>query len=206
MHIPDGFLSLPVMISTNIVSAGIIYPSIKKLNKNMTTRRIPLIGLFAAFIFTAQMLSFPVLGGTSVHISGAVLIASILGPFSALIITSSAIFLQSILFQHGGLLTMGANILNIAIIQSLLGYAIYRIFSKKNKVSGLAFAAFSTKIIAATFCAFELILSQTIPLKAGLTAMLSSHFIAGIIEGAVLSSIYLVITRLRPELLELKKI
>lgn len=206
MHIPDGFLTLPALISTNIASAAILYPSIKKLNKELSMKRIPIMGISAAFVFTSQMLSFPIFGGTSVHISGAVLIAALLGPLSGMIITSSAIILQSLLFQHGGILTLGANIFNIAIVQSMLGYLIFKIFPAKKKIIAVAVAAFFTKIIASAFCAFELIVSNVIPLKSGLVGMLSSHSFVGIIEGVILASVFSVIIRLRPDLLEVKKI
>lgn len=206
MHIPDGFLTLPTLIATNFASLAVLYPSIKKLNKELTTKRIPLMGISAAFVFTSQMLSFPIFAGTSVHISGAVLIAVLLGPFSGLIITASAVILQSLLFQHGGILTMGANIFNIAIIQSLIGYIIYKTFPKNIKIIALAFAVFFSKIIASAFCAIELILSGTIPLKAGMIGMLTSHFFVGIIEGIILASVFSVIIKLRPDLLEMRKI
>jgi len=204
MHIPDGFLNLPVLISTDIISAGILYPSLKKLNKESDEKRIPLMGISAAFVFTAQMLSFPLIGGTSVHISGTVLIAALLGPLTSIIITTAAILLQSILFQHGGLLTMGANILNIAIIQVIIGYSIFILF-KKNP-TGFFLGVFFSKITAAAFCACELILSKTIPLKAGLIAMLSSHAVAGIIEGIILLSVYKIIIKIKPNILNYKKI
>jgi len=206
LHIPDGFLTLPILISTNIASASILYPSIKRVNKKLTNKMIPLMGISAAFIFTSQMLSFPVFTGTSVHISGAVLIAALLGPFSGVIITSSAVILQSLLFQHGGILTLGANILNIAIVQSLIGYIIYRSFTKSRRILGLGIATFFSKIIASAFCAIELILSGTIPLKAGLIGMLSSHAIIGLIEAIILSAVFGVIIKLRPDILVMKKI
>ena len=206
MHIPDGFLTLPVLISTNAASIAVLYPSIKKINKHLTNNRIPLMGISAAFVFTSQMLSFPVFTGTSVHISGAVLISVLLGPFSGILLTSSAVILQSLLFQHGGILTLGANILNIAIIQCILGYLIYKAFPENKKIPGIGFATFFSKIIASAFCAFELILSGTIPLKSGLIGLLSSHFIVGIIEGIVLSTVFGIIIKLKPDLQELKKI
>jgi len=206
MHIPDGFLSLPVLISTSAVSASLLYISVKKLDNEIRPERIPLMGLSAAFVFTAQLLSFPVFGGTSVHLTGAVLISILLGPLSGFLITTSAVLLQAFLFQHGGIITAGANIMNIAVVQAVLGYYIFRIFSNKFYIPGAFIAAFSAVFIAAAICASELIISGTIPLKAGMIAMLTSHLFAGIGEGFITVMILGMIKKLKPGLLELKKI
>ncbi|MEN8152424.1 MAG: energy-coupling factor ABC transporter permease [Acidobacteriota bacterium] len=206
MHIPDGFLNLPVLLSTGAISGAFLIPSVNKINRESTPDRIPLMGLSAAFVFAAQILSFPVFGGTSAHISGAVLISILLGPMSGFLITAAAVILQALLFQHGGVLTLGANILNIAILQSFLGYYIFRIFSRKFYSAGIIIATFIALILGATICAFELILSGTIPLKEGLIAMISSHIITGFIESGVTLLIIGMIKKLTPKLLELKKI
>ena len=206
MHIPDGFLSLPIIVSTTAVSASLLYPSIKKLDREIKPERVPLMGLSAAFVFTAQLLSFPVFGGTSVHLTGAVLISILLGPFSGFLITTSAVILQAFLFQHGGLITAGANVLNIAVIQSIFGYLIFRIFSKKFYIPGAFIASFTAVVIAAAVCAGELVLSGTIPLRAGMIAMVTSHLIAGIGEGFITIIILEMIRKLKPGLLEIKKI
>jgi len=206
MHIPDGFLNLPVLISTGTFSAGMLAISSKKINKNISPERIPLMGLSAAFVFTAQLLSFPVLGGTSVHISGSLLIAILLGPFSGFLITSSAIILQALLFQHGGLLTIGANILNIAFIQAFLGYYLFRIFPEKKYLFSIFFSVTIIKILASATCASELIISGTIPFREGMISMVSAHLIAGIIESIVTIFIFSILRKLSPEIFKMEKI
>lgn len=205
MHIPDGFLNLPTLIVTNGISIGTLIPTVRKVNKTLLPKRIPLMGLSAAFVFTVQLLSFPVIGGTSVHLMGAVLISILLGPFSGLVIVASALILQAILFQHGGILSLGANIFNTGVVVCLLGYFIYRkIPGNRHLKAGLA--VFVTTLLAATFCSIELGLSGTIPLKTGLITMILAHTIAGIIESLVTISILEAIRRVRPDLLELEKI
>ncbi len=206
MHIPDGFLSLPVIVSTTAVSAALLYPSVKKLDREIKPERVPLMGLSAAFVFTAQLLSFPVFGGTSVHLTGAVLISILLGPFSGFLITTSAVLLQAFLFQHGGLITAGANVMNIAVIQSIFGYLLFRIFSKRFYIPGAFIASFTAVVVAAAVCAVELVLSGTIPLRAGMIAMVTSHIFAGIGEGFITIIILEMIRKLKPGLLEIKKI
>ncbi len=206
MHIPDGFLSLPVLISTGAVSLSVLYPAVKKVEKAINSDRVPIMGLSAAFVFTAQLLSFPVFGGTSVHLTGAVLISIILGPLSGILITTSTVLMQAFLFQHGGLLTSGANVLNIAIIQSLFGYYIFKAFFVRRFVTGAFIAPFVAVIFASVICAVELIISGIIPLKTGMTAMVVSHIFAGIGEGLITLLIVRMIKKLKPGLLELKKI
>ncbi len=206
MHIPDGFLNLPVLVSTGTFSAAMLGFSAKKVSRNLTAEKVPLLGLLATFVFTAQMFSFPVFGGTSVHISGSLLAAIILGPFSGFIVTSSAVILQGLLFQHGGILTIGANILNIAFIQSFLGYYLFKIFPKRWFYFALFISVLISKTAASAACATELILSGTIPLKAGMVSMISAHIIAGVIEGAVSIFILSTIKKLAPAILEVNKL
>ncbi len=206
MHIPDGFLSLPVIISTGAVSVSAMYLAVKKLDKEIKPERVPLMGLSAAFVFTAQLLSFPVFGGTSVHLSGAVLISILLGPLSGFLITASAVLLQAFLFQHGGIITSGANIMNIAVIQAIPGYYISRMFKGKFYFPGIFIVSFLVVIISAAVCATELILSGTIPLKAGMIAMLTAHLFAGAGEGFITILMLRMIKSLKPGLLTLKKI
>lgn len=206
MHIPDGFLNLPVLMSTGVLSAGMIGASVKKINNNISPDRIPLMGLSAAFVFTAQLLSFPVFGGTSVHISGSLLISVLLGPFSGFLITSSAIILQALLFQHGGILTMGANILNIAFIQAFLGYYLFKLFPKRLFYPAIFISVFIVKIVAAAVCASELIISGTIPFKEGMISMVTAHVFAGIIEGIISIFFLSLIKKLSPGILGMEKV
>jgi len=88
MHIPDGFLSPGVTISTGAISAGILAVSLKRVNQTIEPQQIPLMGVLASFAFLIQLFSFPVGPGTSVHLSGALLVAILLGPLSGFIIMS----------------------------------------------------------------------------------------------------------------------
>lgn len=203
MHIPDGFLDAKILITTNAISLTALYAAVKKVNARFTPEKIPLMGVLASFVFAAQLLAFPVIGGTSAHITGAVLMAIILGPYTSLVIIATVLLLQSVLFQHGGILTFGANLLNLGIIGSLVGYLIYRI----NRTFFLAgIAAFVVMVLGGITGAFELAASGRIPLKAGLTGMLTAQSITGVLEAFVTVSILGVIQKIRPDLLELEKV
>src|ERR671927_1762292 len=112
LHIPDGFLSFTVSIACWIVTVITLSLAISRSNKSLGERQIPLMGVMAAFIFAAQMINFPVAGGTSGHLLGGALAAITLGPWAGMLVMTAVITVQALLFQDGGLLVMGANILN----------------------------------------------------------------------------------------------
>src|SRR4030043_819668 len=126
MHIPDGFISTPVAAAGIAVAAGSVAYAGKATNKKMGEKQIPLMGILAAFIFAAQMLTFPVFGGTSGHLIGAALAAILLGPWAGILIMTCVLFVHSLIFQDGGLLALGANIFNMGIVPCFVGYYLYR--------------------------------------------------------------------------------
>jgi cobalt/nickel transport system permease protein len=202
MHIPDGFLEPKILISTNIISLAVVFLGLKKL-KNIDVNRIPLMGVLASFVFVLQILAFPVIGGTSVHLEGVVLTAILLGPFSSSLIVFCVLLMQALLFQHGGILSLGANFLNIGIVGSFLGYYFWKI--KPTKIFA-SFATFITILISATLCSFELYLSNRLVLSVGLPTMLFSHLVAGIIEAVFVYGVLSFIEKLEPQIFKFEKI
>ena len=79
IHIPDGFLNTATVVTTGVASVGGVANAVRIANKKLGEKHIPMMGILAAFIFAAQMLNFPVAGGTSGHIIGAALVAILLG-------------------------------------------------------------------------------------------------------------------------------
>ena len=126
LHIPDGFLNLVVSLICWAITALILAIAISRTNKALGEKQVPLMGVMAAFIFAAQMINFPVAGGTSGHLLGGALAAIILGPWAAMLVMTAVIAVQGLLFQDGGLLVMGANILNMGILTAAIGYGLYR--------------------------------------------------------------------------------
>src|ERR1700730_4581681 len=115
MHVPDGFLDAKTaLISGSVSVVGVGY-SLRELRKHLPPRKVPLMGLSAAFVFAAQMLNFPVAGGTSGHLLGGVLTAVLLGPSAAILVLTAVLVVQCLLFADGGLLALGANVLNMGI-------------------------------------------------------------------------------------------
>ncbi len=120
MHIPDGFLSAEVAAACAVPAAGAVAYGLRRASRELDERRVPLLGVTAAFVFAAQMLNFPVAGGTSGHFLGAALAAILLGPWLACVVMSVVLVTQSFVFADGGVTALGANILNMGVIGALL--------------------------------------------------------------------------------------
>src|SRR3954454_24493049 len=121
MHIPDGFLTPEVAVATAIPAAAAVAAGLRKANETLDERRVPLLGVTAAFVFAAQMLNFPVAGGTSGHFLGAALAAILLGPWLACLTLAVVIGVQCFVFADGGITALGANVLNMGVIGALVG-------------------------------------------------------------------------------------
>jgi cobalt/nickel transport system permease protein len=123
MHIPDGFLSVSVAVIGWFLMAVLVFLAIRQTRLQLSEKQIPFMGILAAFIFAAQMINFPVAGGTSGHLLGGTLAAILLGPWPAVLVMTSVVAVQAILFQDGGLLALGFNVVNMGILAAFVGYA-----------------------------------------------------------------------------------
>ena len=212
MHIPDGFLNAATVATTYAVSVGGIGNAVRVANKKLGEKHIPLMGILAAFIFAAQMLNFPVAGGTSGHVIGAALVAILLGPWSAVIIMSAVLIAQSLIFQDGGLLALGANIFNMGIVAGFSAHYIYKLAgaffgdSDRGKLSSCFIAAWGSVVLASIACALELAISGVSPLGVVLPAMAGVHALIGIGEGLITMAVVSVIMASRVDLLGLQRI
>ncbi len=203
MHIPDGFLDTRTIIATNLISGAALYAAFRRINQSVSPGKIPLMGVLASFAFAAQLLAFPVAAGSSAHITGAVLLAVILGPFTSFVLIAMVLLLQTLLFQHGGVLTLGANLINLGMGGSLLGYAIYRI-RRDFIMAGVA--AFLAMLAGGICAAGELAISGRLPWQAAVLSIGAAQVVTGIVEGFVTVSVLTVIQHVRPDLLELQKV
>jgi cobalt/nickel transport system permease protein len=208
MHIPDGFLGLGVSLVCWILAAVGVGIALWRSREALGERQVPLMGVLAAFIFAAQMLNFTVAGGTSGHLIGGALAAVLLGPWAGILTMTTVVAIQALLFQDGGLLVMGANILNMAIIASLVGYGIYRgvMGLARGKRWGLFVggftAAWASVVTAAVACAIQLAFSGTSPLGAALPAMAGVHVLIGIGEGLITTGALAFVVSVRRDLLD----
>ena len=122
MHIPDGFLSTPVWATLDLAAAPAVGYVVRRAQRGFDEAQVPLLGVMGAFVFAAQMINFPVGIGTTGHLVGGALLAYTLGPFAAGVVMSAIIAIQALIFQDGGLLALGPNIVNMAILGVLAGY------------------------------------------------------------------------------------
>jgi cobalt/nickel transport system permease protein len=204
LHIPDGFLNLVISLifwAITIVAVGM---AISKTNKSLGEKQVPLMGIMAAFIFAAQMLNFPVAGGTSGHFLGGALAAIVLGPWAGILVMTAVIAVQGLLFQDGGLLVMGANIFNMGLLTAMVGFGLYRSVIGRSKGVRLAVAGVSAwlaVLAAALLTSLELWLSGTSRLQIVLPAMLGVHVLIGLGEALITVAALAFIEQTRPDLL-----
>ena len=204
LHIPDGFLSFTVSIVCWVISAITISMAVSRSNKSLGERQIPLMGVMAAFIFAAQMINFPVAGGTSGHLLGGALAAITLGPWAGMLVMTAVIAVQALLIQDGGLLVMGANILNMGLITAAIGYGLYRGSSTASRAVRLTVAgvaAWLSVMAGALFTSLQLWLSGTSQLQVVIPAMLTVHALIGLGEAFITVAALTFILQTRPDLL-----
>ena len=207
MHIPDGFLDGKTAVASAALAAGGLGFALREVRTRLPRRRVPLMGLAAAFVFAAQMLNFPIAGGTSGHLVGGVLTAVLLGPSAAVVVLSAVLIVQCFLFADGGVLALGANIFNMAVINSVLGYGIYRAVRKvfgglRGLVLASAFAAWCATVLAAVSCTGQLASSGTEAWGVAFPAMANVHMLIGLGEALITALVIAGIARARPELVE----
>jgi cobalt/nickel transport system permease protein len=208
MHIPDGFLSAVVSIIFWFLSIVVISIALTKLNKNTDERKMPLIGMLGAAIFAAQMINFVVIGGTSGHLMGAAIAAILVGPWAAVLVMTTVVAVQAVIFQDGGLLVLGANIFNMGILGVAASYIVYKIITRlfKSKKWGIYLAGFSAAwfsiVLASVSVSLQLALSGTSPIRIVLPAMVGIHSLIGIGEGLITIGALTLVFAARPDILQ----
>jgi cobalt/nickel transport system permease protein len=210
MHAPDGFVSVPLLALLWVVDVAVLAYAVRRINASMDERAVPLMGVMAAFIFAAQMFNFQVAGGTSGHLLGGVLAGVLLGPWAGSIVMTAVLAVQALVFQDGGILALGANVFNMAVVGTVLGYAIYRALAavsggeQRARVPAAALAAWLSVMLGAGAMSLELGFSGTTDLMVALTAMLSVHALIGIGEALITSAALAFIQLTRADLFKLR--
>lgn len=210
LHAPDGFLTVPVAVLMWALTLIVLAISVDRAGRTLDERAVPLMGVTAAFIFAAQMVNFPVVGGTSGHLLGGVLAAILLGPWAATLVMASVVTVQALVFQDGGILVLGANIFNMGVIGTMGGYAIYttlcRLFGgeDRGRYPAAAVAAWLAVMLGASAMTIELVISGTTPLEVTMPAMLGVHAVIGVGEALITVAALAFIHAVRPDLLALR--
>jgi len=205
LHIPDGFLANWAAALAAIPAALAVLYGIRRANA-LEERKIPLLGVTAAFIFAAQMLNFPVAGGTSGHFLGAALAAILLGPWVACLVMAVVVGVQAFVFADGGITALGANVLNMGVIGALsVGYGMLwarRLLPKRRSVLlGIAgVGAWMAVMLGALATSVELAMSGTVPFGTVLPAMLGVHALIGAGEAVITVAAVGAVLATRPDL------
>ncbi len=211
MHIPDGFLDPKTWGALTAASAGTTGYALYKVREKMDEKIIPMLGITAAFIFAAQMLNFPVAGGTSGHFLGAMLACVLLGAWPGFLVMVVVLVVQCLFFADGGLTALGANVFNMAVVAGLLSYFLMVLARKTlsrplgDKSSLLvttAFFSWLSVVLASAACSFELAISGTVPLSTVLPAMVGVHSVIGIGEAVITTVVVAVVLQARPDLVD----
>jgi cobalt/nickel transport system permease protein len=211
MHIPDGFLTNRIAVSLDVVSGASILYAARQAKVDFAGRMVPIMGVLAAFVFAAQMLNFPILGGTSGHLIGGSLLAILLGPMAGFLTMTTVIIAQALFLQDGGLVALGANIFNISAVTCFSGYAVYKMLGGGKRGGKLLliagfFAGWFSVMLSSACCALEMGLSGAIPLHIGLTAMLGYHAVVGVFEGALTAGVLSFLFKVRPDLMQINRL
>jgi cobalt/nickel transport system permease protein len=190
LHIPDGFLAGDVALAAAVPAVAAVAWSVRRADSDLDESRVPLLGVVAAFVFAAQMLNFPVAGGTSGHFLGATLAAILLGPWPACLVMAVVVGVQALAFADGGLTALGANVLNMGVLGALLAGLTLRLAVRASPsrtvylglVAGVSWLAV---MLGAAATSAELALSGTVPLGTVLPAMLGVHALIGVGEAVI---------------------
>jgi cobalt/nickel transport system permease protein len=208
LHIPDGFLSILVSIALWIISIVFVSYALKRVGKDVGEHQVPLMGVLAAAIFAGQMLNFAVAGGTSGHLMGATIATILMGPWAAMLIMTSVVSIQALIFQDGGLLALGANIFNMGVVGVAVSYTVYRSVlrlagnQKTGIFSGGFFAAWLSIVITSLAVGLQLALSGTSPANLAIPAMAGVHALIGIGEGLITVGALAFLLASRPDLVK----
>ncbi|MDO8302611.1 MAG: energy-coupling factor ABC transporter permease [Sedimentisphaerales bacterium] len=213
----NELLSVPVAISTLGIAGGAMAVICRAAKRYITSEKVPLMGILGAFIFAAQMVNFqlPLMPGTSGHLVGSVLLAIILGPHLGAIVITSVVILQCLIFQDGGILAIGCNIINMGLVPSYIGYGVYRVINPStcggcHPSSGKAWRVYLASICAciigiesgAMLVPVEAVMSGvlSVPFKTFFLTMAGVHVLVGLVEGVVTAAVLGYLQKVRPDI------
>ncbi|MFG3117417.1 energy-coupling factor ABC transporter permease [Streptomyces sp. NPDC048197] len=218
MHVPDGFINAPVSAATGVVAAVAVAVSLRGARRELAgagqgvgagaERTAPLAGLVAAFIFAVQMLNFPVAAGTSGHLLGGALAAILVGPYTGVLCVSVVLLMQGVLFADGGLTALGVNISDMAIVTTVVAYAVFRLLVKvlPRRRSSVTVASFVGALVSVPAAAvaftgiYALGGTADVPIGKVFAAMVGVHVLIGIGEAVITALTVGAVIAVRPDL------
>jgi len=214
MHMANELLSVPVAGLTLAGAALMVAAAAKLASRRLDAERLPLMGVIGAFVFAAQMINFPLPGlpGVSGHLGGAVLLAILLGPAAAVVTMTAILTIQCLLFQDGGLLALGCNVVNMAVVPAVCGHFVYRLVlgpvrsapARRQYVAAYA-AALAGVTAGAVLVPLQAHVSGVlaVPLRSFLAVMMGVHVVIAAAEGAITFAVIAFVRHTRPAVLGL---
>ncbi len=203
MHLPDHVMDPATCVATTAISVAAVGYAGYRVYREFPHSKTPRLGVVAACVFAAQMVNFPISGSTSGHVVGAVLAAILLGPWAGLLAITAVLAVQCVLFQDGGVTALGANVLNMGVVGSLIGFVIYdrartAVGGKPGAVLAAALASWTAVLLGAALCSVELALGGGAGLSETLGSMLSSHSLIGLGEASIAAATVATLLLWRP--------
>jgi cobalt/nickel transport system permease protein len=208
VHIPDGYISLATSAGAAVVAAGGVGVALRQTGRQLGEKQIPLAGLTAAFVFAAQMLNFPVGAGTSGHLIGGALAAILLGPWLGALVVAVVVIVQALLFADGGIVALGLNIVNMALVPGAVGWVVFRALARVlPKTTGAAVGSVMVGAWASVIASsFGFVLEYALggqggaPVSTVMAAMTGIHALIGIGEGIISAAAVGAVLAVRPDL------
>lgn len=201
VHIPDGFLSTPVWVTLDAAAAPAIGYLASRAQKGFEQSQAPLLGVMGAFVFAAQMINFPVGAGTTGHLLGGALLAMTLGPVSASIVMTAILAIQALVFQDGGILALGANVVNMALAGVLAGYLPFALWGTTSWRRIALFAGGALSVLVSAILALSELLISGVPMSGRMVgASVAVFLVSAVLEGAITLAVIESLERIQPKL------
>jgi len=207
MHIPEGFINLPTSLGAAALAGGSVWASLRVASRDLKDRLVPFAGLTAAFIFALQMLNFPVAAGTTGHLLGGALAAILLGPWLGIVAVTVVVVIQALLFADGGLVAMGLNVINMAVVTALVGWYVFRAVVKvlprrPGVLIGALAGAWASVVASSIGFAAQYAVGGVGGVDPGLvfSSMVGVHALVGIGEGLITAAAVGAVLTARPDL------
>jgi cobalt/nickel transport system permease protein len=202
MHIPDGFLDPSVAGLFWLGSGATVGLAVRRARGELGDERTPLLGVVAAGVFAAQLLNWPIPGGTSAHFVGGAFAGILLGPWLGVLAMTAVVTIQAFVFGDGGIVALGANVFAMAVVDVFVGYALFRAVRRVHETGAAFVAAWAAITVSALVIGMGVGLSSAFAYELGVTVsiMVVMHAVLGLVEGAITAVVYRYIASARPDL------
>ena len=166
------------------------------------------MGIWGAFVFAVQMINVPIMGtGASGHLVGALLLCLVLGPYRAYLTLAAVLVIQSLLFADGGLLALGANMLNMGAFTCFIAYPFVFRTLKGDSTKRMVGACVLASLVGLELGAFAVVLEVgwsgmvALPIGTFMGLMLGIHLPIALFEGVVTALVWIAVRRASPDMI-----